>query len=153
DLRRDVTAAPYQTDFRDGVRQGRPLSTLPVGKLRVDWTVPLLNSATLNTGSNWPIMRFSDVLLLYAETENELNEGPTPVAVSAFEEVRTRAYGGDAGAIGATPTDKDGFFTAIVNERLLEFAGEGIRKYDLIRWDSLGAKLALTRDELRKMRN
>ncbi|MGC4234463.1 MAG: RagB/SusD family nutrient uptake outer membrane protein [Niabella sp.] len=153
DLRRDVTAAPYWTDFINEVRIGTTLAALSFGKFRVDWTVPLLNSRTTKTGINFPIIRFSDVLLMYAETENELNNGPTPIAISSFEEVRKRAYGNAASEIGTTPTDKSGFFDAIVKERLLEFAGEGIRKYDLIRWSILGTKLDQTREELTKMKN
>ena len=44
--------------------------------------------------------------------------------------------------IGTTPTDYVGFFNAIVKERSLEFGGEGVRKFDLIRWNLLGARLA-----------
>lgn len=153
DQRRDVTAAPYQTNFITSVRIGRPLSTLPIGKFRIDWTNPALNSGTLSTGINWPIIRFSDVLLMLAETENALHEGPTADAVRVFEEVRTRAYGGDATGIGATPTNEIDFQESIEKERLLEFSGEGIRKYDLIRWNKLAAKIEETREELIKMRD
>ena len=60
---------------------------------------------------------------------NEINSGPTAAAISAFEEVRKRAYAGNTGLIGVTPSDKAGFFNAIANERFLEFGHEGIRKY------------------------
>lgn len=155
DKRRDVTAAPYQTDFVTSVRTVRPLSTLPVGKFRVDWTIPALNSANLNTGINWPIIRFSDVLLMLAETENALSNGsgPTAIAKRVFEEVRTRGYGGNASAIGTTPTDAAGFQEAIEKERLLEFTAEGIRKYDLIRWNKLASKIQSTKNELTKMKD
>lgn len=153
DSRRDVTAAPYQTNFITSVRIARPLSTLPIGKFRVDWTNPALNSANPNTGINWPIIRFSDVLLMLAETENALNRQPTNDAIRVFEEVRTRAYNGDVNAIGVTPTDEAGFQEAIEKERLLELAAEGIRKYDLIRWNKLGTKIRETREELAKIRD
>ena len=32
---------------------------------------------TLKTDVNWPILRYSDVLLMYAEAENYWNNGPT----------------------------------------------------------------------------
>ncbi len=50
--------------------------------------------------------------------------------------MRTRAFRGDESKIGATPTDKEGFFRAIVNERKLElcFEGGALRRTDLVRW-------------------
>ncbi|MBL0307760.1 MAG: RagB/SusD family nutrient uptake outer membrane protein [Chitinophagaceae bacterium] len=45
---------------------------------------------------------------------------------------------------------KQSYFNAIVNERYLEFNHEGIRKYDLIRWNLL-AKLAETRTKVSKL--
>ena len=99
--------------------------------------VPLLPGTVLNVGYNWAMIRFSDVLLMYAEAVNEINGSPTPAAITAFEEVRKRAYRGNTALIGITPTDKAGFFNAIVNERFLEFGHEAIRKYDLIRWNLL----------------
>src|SRR6185295_8158324 len=64
---------------------------------------------------------------------------------------RKRGYGGNAALIGTTPADHDGFFNAIVRERSLEFGGEGIRKFDLIRWNMLGQKLQETKDKLLAM--
>ena len=61
--------------------------------------------------------------------------------ISTLEEVRKRAFLGNTGLIGTTPTSKAAFFDAIVKERLLEFGAEGIRKYDLLRWGLLDTKL------------
>ncbi|MDZ7936038.1 MAG: RagB/SusD family nutrient uptake outer membrane protein [Emticicia sp.] len=47
--------------------------------------------------------------------------------------------------MGKTPTTKTEFFNAIVNERYLEFGSEGIRKFDLLRWNLLAAKIAEAR--------
>jgi hypothetical protein len=90
---------------------------------------------------------------MYAEAVNEINNGPTPEAVAAFEEVRKRAYRGNTALIGITPTTKQGFFDAIVNERWLEFGHEAVRKYDLIRWNMLSAKLTETRAKITDMSN
>jgi hypothetical protein len=100
-------------------------------------------------GVDWPILRYSDVLLMFAETDNELNNGPSAAAIAAFEQVRKRAYGKNP--IGTTPTDYAGFFNAIVKERSLEFGGEGIRKYDLIRWNLLAQRLADAKTNLTNM--
>lgn len=154
DTRRDVTCAPYN-NFSDGTKRGRALQSMVDGKFRRDWiTNPaVLTSQAQYFGLNWPLIRFSDVLLMYAEADNELGNGPSAAAKSAFEEVRTRAYGGNASLIGTTPTAYADFFNAIVKERQLEFGGEGIRKYDLIRWNLLAQKLADTKTALTALAN
>lgn len=43
--------------------------------------------------TNYPVIRYADVLLMLAEAENELNEGPTPEAINLVNQVRARAYG------------------------------------------------------------
>lgn len=152
DTRRDVTCAPYDLTTTLN-KTGRPLQTMVDGKFRRDWiTNPVVvTSAAQYFGLNWPLIRFSDVLLMYAEADNELNNGASATAVAAFEEVRKRAYGANAALIGVTPTAYADFFNAIVKERLLEFGGEGIRKYDLIRWNLLAAKIAATKTTLAAM--
>jgi hypothetical protein len=130
----------------------RRLSELNTGKYRRDWRVPLLPGTVLNVGYNWVMIRFSDVLLMYAEAVNEINGTPTAAAISAFEEVRKRAYRGNTGSIGTTPVTKDAFFNAVANERWLEFGHEGIRKYDLLRWGQLATKLEEARTKIEQIR-
>jgi hypothetical protein len=149
DTRRDVTCAPYNINA-DFTLVARTFQTMVDGKFRRDWTNQIASLAQY-FGINWPMIRLSDVLLMYAEADNEINNGPTTAAKEAFERVRLRAYGGNASLIGATPSDYSGFFNAIVKERMLELGGEGIRKYDLIRWNMLGSKMAAVKEELRKM--
>jgi len=97
-------------------------------------------STNKGTGINWPMMRYADVLLMFAEAENELN-GPTAEAQAAFRRVRQRAFDeADWGTkvdayIGNISGSKQDFFNAIVDERAWEFGGEMIRKYELIRWN------------------
>jgi len=154
DTRRDVTIAPYFTNL-DGTKVLQKLISITSGKFRRDWITPAISptSAAQYFGVNWPILRFSDVLLMFAESDNEINHGPSAAAISAFNEVRTRGFGGNAGLIGVTPTDYTGFFNAIVNERSFEFGGEGIRKFDLIRWNLLASKITSTRANLTLMLN
>ncbi|MCJ8210830.1 RagB/SusD family nutrient uptake outer membrane protein [Mucilaginibacter sp. RS28] len=155
DVRRDVTICPYFFNF-DGTKTLQRLIGLPSGKFRRDWitnpSIPV-NSASQYFGINWPILRFADVLLMYAEADNELNSGPSAAAISALREVRLRGFNGDATKIGTIPTDKTGFFTALANERLFEFGGEGIRKFDLIRWNLFNSTLTATRANLTAMFN
>ncbi|MFT4094303.1 MAG: RagB/SusD family nutrient uptake outer membrane protein [Niabella sp.] len=152
DTRRDVTCAPYYNNA-DNTKTVQTLVNMTNGKFRADWINPVLTSATQATGINWPIIRFSDVLLMFAEAENEINNGPTAGAVSAFEEVRKRGFQGNESEIGVTPADKEGFFNALVSERSFEFGGEGIRKYDLIRWNLLGDKITEVRSNYTKIMN
>ncbi|PZR31410.1 MAG: RagB/SusD family nutrient uptake outer membrane protein, partial [Azospira oryzae] len=151
DSRREVTCAPYDVNA-DGTVAARTLVTMVDGKFRRDWITnpaPAPTSTQQYFGLNWPLIRYSDVLLMFAEADNELNNGPSASAIDAFEQVRKRAFNGNA--IGTTPSDYNGFFTALTNERLLEFGGEGIRKYDLIRWNLLSQKLTETKAKLAAM--
>lgn len=149
DTRRDVTCVPYNIN-QDFTLAGRTLATMADGKFRRDWTSQVASAAQY-FGTNWPMIRLSDVLLMYAEADNELNNGPSASAIAAFEKVRLRAYGGNASLIGTTPTDYQGFFEALMNERMLELGGEGIRKYDLIRWNLLKTRIDYVKEEMRKM--
>ena len=160
DTRRDVTVTLYQTlAATPNTQTSTTLNALRDGKFRRDWRVPLLTGSSQNLNLNWPIVRFADVLLMFAEAQNELAgpgtayNGTTPV--QALEEIRRRAY--PAARYVALPAPEVGtktaFFDALVKERLLEFGGEGIRKYDLIRWNLLGAKIAEAKAIMTDMRN
>jgi hypothetical protein len=93
------------------------------------------------TPQNFPMLRYSDVLLMLAEAENAVN-GPTKVAYDAINEVRKRAYG----LMLPTPPNptvnsaltpgllQDKFLDAIKAERSRELCFEALRRPDLIRW-------------------
>ncbi|MES1217839.1 MAG: RagB/SusD family nutrient uptake outer membrane protein [Bacteroidota bacterium] len=154
DTRRDVVCAPYYVEANGTTitaRTGRGIDAMPDGNYRRDWIPGGLTIGPQYFGVNWPILRYSDVLLMFAEADNEINNGPTAAAKAAFEKVRLRAFGGNAGLIGTTPSDYAGFFNAIVNERALELGNEGIRKYDLIRWNLMATKIAATKATLLAM--
>jgi len=153
DTRRDVTITHYQVTSATNIKTQRRLGELNTGKYRRDWRVPLLPGTVLNVGYNWAMIRFSDVLLMYAEAVNEINGAPDATAIAAFEEVRKRGYRGNTGLIGITPTTKTGFFNALVNERFLEFGHEGIRRYDLLRWNLLATKIAEARTKIQQIRD
>ena len=114
---------------------------------------PLGSASTKGTGINWPMMRYADVLLMLAESENEL-KGPDADAISALKAVRKRAFASTLWPdkvdtyVAAAATSKASFFTAIVNERAWEFGGECLRKYDLERWNLYGQKVAEIRNTL-----
>ncbi|MGM9736581.1 MAG: RagB/SusD family nutrient uptake outer membrane protein [Candidatus Cryptobacteroides sp.] len=87
---------------------------------------------------NWYILRYSDVLLLYAEALNEWHKGPTTDAYSAVNMVRRRGYGLPVHLSGAAdlPSDMgyEQFQDAVRKERSYELAFEGHRRRDLVRW-------------------
>jgi len=107
-----------------------------------------------STGINWPLMRYSDILLMLAEADNEVSDGPTALAKSMLSRVRQRAFATEDHAkkvgvyIDSVSSSKDAFFNAIVNERAWEFGGECMRKFDLVRWNLYGKKVHDTRTAL-----
>lgn len=80
-----------------------------------------------NSGKDWYILRFADVLLMYAEAVNEA-QGPA-TAYSSVDRVRTRA-GLDPLPTGLT---KDAFRDAVYLEERRESPFEGHRWFDLVR--------------------
>lgn len=86
---------------------------------------------------NFPFLRFADVLLIYAEAANEYNENPTIEALNALNRVRSRS---NAIAKTIDPSvagninDIVLFRSTVIEERAMEFACEGDRRWDLIRW-------------------
>ena len=89
-----------------------------------------------NTGINFPYMRYTDVLLMYAEAANELNDGPTDAAKAALHQVRQRAFTNPEkidSYIESMSGSKEDFLKAVLDERKFEFAGENMRWKDLVR--------------------
>ena len=117
---------------------------------------PLGSASAKGTGINFPLMRYSDVLLMLAESENEI-AGPDATAQDALKKVRQRAFPSSLWAdkvdayVASVSADKNTFFDAIVNERAWEFGGECTRRFDLERWNLFGKKVAETRNTLIKM--
>lgn len=142
DLRLKVTCVPiaYDENLGETVGLGKScVSGWNVGKWSKMYMNQYMTGSGNNTGINSIRMRYADVLLMYAEVENELH-GPTAAAKDALKEVRRRAFAPEdyaekveayVDALGS----KEAFFQAIVDERAWEFGGEGIRKYDLARWN------------------
>lgn len=158
DLRRDVTCAIYNVDTDGKIKLGQAITAICDGKYRRDWisnpTVSPTNKIQYFS-LKWQILRYADVMLMFAEAENELN-GPTTAAYNAVNQVRRRGHGQSITAPNAAVDlpaglSKASFFTAIVKERSFELGGEGVRKYDLIRWNMLASKVAETKAALLKM--
>ncbi len=97
-------------------------------------TVGLGKASTGNTGINFAYIRYADVLLMFAEADNEVNGAPTQEAIDAVNQVRRRAYNGvDYELTAAQTATKEDFLKAVLDERKFEFAGENMRWKDLVR--------------------
>ncbi len=86
------------------------------------------NSQNQRTDLNWPIYRYAEVLLMFAEAENEAN-GPTTPAYDAINQVRARAHLPPLAGLS-----QDSLRAAVHQERSWELAFESKRLFDLKRW-------------------
>jgi hypothetical protein len=87
-----------------------------------------------NPDGNRIIMRYADVLLMYAEAKIELNQIDGTV-LTAINEVRDRAYANSNFTNPAVTTTVQSELRYVVrNERRVEFVMEGLRYMDIIRW-------------------
>ncbi len=154
DLRRDVTTTVTANSgacsekiisFVPGSRDAGGLTNNKWDESRMakPWT-----ASQRQSGVNWPQMRMADVILMLAEVYAEL--GDEASAKNEWKKVRARAFA------AADQTDKvvnyinsfsgDALKEAIQQERKLEFAGEGFRRYDLIRTGKMPEKVKALRD-------
>lgn len=151
DIRRDITCVPYywdkgvqltETTYGGAYQVPNKLSQWYFGKLRYEWMKRIVTSSN-DDGVNWQVMRYADIYLMAAEAINEL-DGPA-LAAPYLKVIHERAFPNNPGKVSAfmaaATASKETFLNAIVDERAFEFAGEMIRKADLIRWNLLSAKL------------
>lgn len=100
---------------------------------------PITQYADIWKSNACPIVfRYAEVLLTWAEAENELN-GPSDDVYAKINEVRTR--------VGMPEVDRNKYNSKetlrelIWRERGVEFAGEGIRRADILRWKTSDGKM------------
>ena len=154
DMRRDVTTTVTANsgtcsetliDFAPGSRNlgGLVGNKWDESRMPAPWT-----AAQRASGVNWPQMRMADVILMLAEVYAELGDDGS--AKIELTKVRKRAFS------TANQTNKvtnyiaalagDALKEGILQERKLEFAGEGYRRDDLIRTGKFPAKIKALRD-------
>ena len=82
-----------------------------------------------DAGVDFPVLRYTDILLLYAEALSEVNNGPTPAAYEILNRVRERA------GLQPVPQNltKQEFALALEQERMIDLAYEHHRFFDLVR--------------------
>lgn len=89
---------------------------------------------------NWPLIRYADILLMYAEVLNETSATPTEEAIEYVNQIRRRAFGLPTNQSDPSidldffdTEDQSTFRETIYLERRLELAFEGHRWFDLVR--------------------
>lgn len=97
DLRRDWTIANFTYVAATGAKTFatstavRDIYNRNSAKYRREYELLLPKSASA-TPQNFALLRFSDVLLMFAEADYEINGGPSPEAIEAVNKVRRRAW-------------------------------------------------------------
>lgn len=144
DRRRDWTISPYiyagsgkdfeKRNYPDVFRFRWP------GKFRREYEINLPPYSWGNS-TNYPLLRYSDVLLMFAEADNYISKGTTAESLEAVNQVRRRAFGLDpetpAADVDLTAMSQDEFLAYLQKERARELALESHRKLDLMRWGIL----------------
>lgn len=153
DARRDVTCTSYSIYFLEGgsssdtwVDVGTTYSCIMAGKFRIPWCVAPESDAN-KRNVNIPIIRYADVLLMYAEAQNYLNGAPTTEAKNALKEIRDRAGIGEM----PIPSDPQEFEDALAQERKWEFGGELSLRTDLIRMGRISKELAAAKQAMKDL--
>ncbi len=120
---RDFGANGHRMTFADGSTDSIYASPEIFSTKYVDQNA----TSKLNNGNDIHLVRYAEVLLIYAEAENEV-AGPTGAAFTALNQVRARA-----GLPPSTASGQAAFRQAVWNERAHELFAEGMTKFDLIR--------------------
>lgn len=156
DIRRDITCVPYDwsKELTEGKshQQLRAINKWCFGKLRYEWMKRIVTS-TNDDGVNWQYMRLADVYLMAAEAVNYLDGAAA--AWKYMKPVLDRALPAEkVAALQAKYTaSKEAFQAGIIEQRAFEFAGEALRKADLVRWGIIDQKMAECKQKLTDLAN
>ena len=160
DIRRDITCIPYEwsKELVDGksYQQLRGINKWCFGKLHYEWmkSERALSLGKNDDGVNWQYMRLADVYLMAAEAINAL-DNDQQTAWNYMKPVLDRALpAAKVEALKAKYTaSQEAFFNGIVEQRGFEFAGEMLRKADLVRWGIIDEKMAEAKQKLTDLSN
>ena len=143
DLRRDWNIAPYYYNNDNNtavITYWSPTGSKYqrfCGKFRREYETitPKLQS---QTPQNFPILRYADVLLMYAEAYNEYFKGANAEALEYLNKVKRRGLGLDPNvpspSTDFSQTNYEAFRDEVRNERARELCFEALRKNDVVRW-------------------
>ncbi|MFD0793915.1 RagB/SusD family nutrient uptake outer membrane protein [Mucilaginibacter litoreus] len=108
--------------------------TSPTGYYTRKYYDPTSNAADFGSGLNLILIRYADVLLMYAEAKMELGQMNASVWDQTIKAIRSRAGFSQTTALNY-PSVSDSEMREIVrNERRIEFGMEGLRIFDIRRW-------------------
>jgi hypothetical protein len=93
---------------------------------------PLAPTGT-GAGNDFPIYRYADVLLLYAEAASRAGNGPTVAAVEALNQVHRRAYGKSATTASTVDFKLTDFTATTFNDQVIKERGYETQ-YEAKRW-------------------
>lgn len=123
-----------------------------VGKWRREYEVNVPPTRLQNnTSTNFPIIRYADVLLMAAEADLRVNSTPSATAVEYFNQVRRRAFGVSPTAANATIDVTTFTMQDIMDERSRELCFEGVRRADLVRWGTMTTAMQNTQNDVRAL--
>lgn len=163
DTRKDVTVCPFDWELiasgdekycpvsgaASGELYQKPskISQMYLGKYRTEWMTRATGGS--DDGINLCVLRYSDVLLMYAEAAIGGISGDVPSSLpldglAQLNKVHQRA---GLSALASPYTMND-----IKNERAWEFCGENLRKFDLIRWGLFATDLKQAQSEIEALR-
>ena len=151
DTRRDITVVPYKVVKNATLNVmeqslGSGVVGFNIGKWRAEWlSVPVTGT---DDGVAPIVLRYADVLLMFAESDLFL--GGTEGA-EYYNMVRRRAFGQPINIASAYDLPLN--LVNLKQERAFELCGENIRKFDLIRWGELKAKIDSASANLTALRN
>ena len=173
DKRRNVTIVPYRWKYADKAsdvvyfsKEDAILNKMPClypepqsdvsqwacGKYRIEWMSR--DNSNADDGIDFPVIRMADVYLMYAEAaKGSLDE----IEIDATDKYPNVTRSADA-ALNAVRKRADLPFKSatlevIQDERKYEFAGEYIRKWDLMRWGILRQKVEEAHEKIVRYRN
>lgn len=96
------------------------------------WMPTYLGYARDDCPQDFYLVRYADILLMYCESQNEVNNGPTAELQDIINLIRKR--GNIAPSTAIATLSKQAFFDLLVDERAVEFVAEGQRYFDIRRW-------------------
>lgn len=130
-----------QGDYFDSQEPEYQSSWSPTGyNVKKGLAFPFTDRAEDGTDRNIPLIRYGDVLLMYAEAVNAKSSREPSEAIWAINQVRARANmptypsSGSMYSVDAGSSEQE-IFEAIVHERRVELLGEYHRYNDLRRWE------------------
>lgn len=135
-----------RTKFKGQMFISRPDSDSPDRFNKYNWSGYAINKFMdegfdgnlTNYGGNWIIIRYAEVLLSYLESKLESGEITQSLLDETINLVRSRS---DVQMPNITIANTSNLRAAIRRERRVEFAFEGLRYYDILRWGTAAENL------------